>query len=227
MSGEARGPGFIGGGTAGYWIPLTFAAAAAMFALKPLPFRNPAAPYAQLPAWVTDTTPVRKAKDRPEYRLAVFSYKCSDCHRIIPKSPEAQHVRVQHLEIQLQHGINSRCLNCHHPDDRDAFVDDFGKEIPWNEPWRVCGKCHGTVFRDWQHGAHGRTNGFWDKSRGPQTHLRCTQCHDPHNPAFAPLQPAPGPDTLRMGRQDFGPPSTGHDPLRLRDQAPAGRNRGD
>ena len=218
MNGVARESGFIRQ-VATHWVTVVLAVVALLFLLNPLPFRSPVAPRTAIPGWAVDPTPVRKAKDRPEYRLAVYSYRCSDCHRIIP-SPSSEsppHERIQHREIQLQHGINERCLNCHHPENRDAFVDDAGHEIPWNEPWRVCSKCHGPVYRDWQHGAHGRTNGYWDESRGTQTRLRCIDCHDPHHPTFAPLTPAPGPQTLRMGRQDYGAQMESHDPLRLRD----------
>lgn len=79
----------------------------------------------------------------------------------------------------------------------------------------VCAKCHGPVYRDWQNGSHGRINGYWDRSRGPQTRRRCIECHDPHAPPFAPLAPAPGPSTLRMGAPSGGPMEEHHDPLRV------------
>ena len=101
----------------------------------------------------------------------------------------------------MKHGLNTWCLSCHHSENRDAFVDDRGEEIPWDQPQLLCAKCHGPVFRDWQHGAHGRTNGYWDKSQGEQTRRKCIECHDPHQPPFPPMRPAPGPNTLRMGPQ--------------------------
>jgi hypothetical protein len=96
-----------------------------------------------------------------------------------------------------------------------VFVDDFGGEIPWDQPQRVCAKCHGPVYRDWQHGSHGRTNGYWDARRGVQTRRRCIECHDPHQPPFPPLSPAPGPNTLRMGSRHAGRHVAAPDPLRL------------
>lgn len=215
MNGGAGKSGLFGRGLKAYWVPAVLLAAAAALALDPLPFRSPVSSPREVPAWATDTTPVRQASDRPEYRLAVYTYRCMDCHRIIPSSTERTLVPTQHGEIRLEHGINARCLNCHHPENRDAFVADGGYEIPWNEPYRLCAKCHGPVYRDWQHGAHGRTNGYWDQSRGEQARLRCIDCHDPHHPTFAPLRPAAGPDTLRMGPQEFGPRHEMHDPLRL------------
>ena len=162
-----------------------------------------------VPAWATDTTPVRQPRLRPEYTAGVFQYRCSDCHRIIPSPAETDRTLTQHTEIQLEHGINTRCFNCHHRTNRDAFVDDYGREIPWDQPQLLCAKCHGPVYRDWQHGSHGRTNGYWDTTAGPQTRRRCIECHDPHQPPFPPLAPAPGPHTLRMGPQDYGPHARG------------------
>jgi hypothetical protein len=104
-------------------------------------------------------------------------------------------------------------------------VDDFGTPIPWDQPQLLCAKCHGPVYRDWQHGSHGRLNGYWDKTRGPQIRRRCIECHDPHTPPFTPLKPAPRPNTLRMdvgGAQDTALPTMETDPLRIHPAASAG-----
>jgi len=199
-----------------YWVAgALFVFAVVVLAAQPFPFTSPVSPAVVVPAWVTDTTPVRHPEMKPEYRHAVFVYRCSDCHDIIPSPPETERVLTQHSEIVLKHGMNARCFNCHHRTNRDAFVDDQGGEIPWDHPERMCAKCHGPVYRDWQHGVHGRTNGYWLVSKGPRKRLTCVRCHDPHQPPFPPMHPAPGPHTLRMGRQDF-PDYTGeHDPLRV------------
>jgi hypothetical protein len=115
----------------------------------------------------------------------------------------------------LEHGINTRCFNCHHRTQRDCFVDDFGLAISWDQPQLLCAKCHGPVYRDWQHGAHGRVNGYWDTGRGLRRRLRCIECHDPHRPPFAAMRPAPGPQTLRMGPIRESGPGNGPDPLRI------------
>ena len=82
-----------------------------------------------------------------------------------------------------------------------------------------CAKCHGPVYRDWENGSHGRINGYWDQSRGTQTRRRCIECHDPHAPRFAPLTPAPGPFTLRMGEPSGeAPMEARRDPLRIHAQ---------
>lgn len=198
-----------------YWVPLALLSGALVLALNPAPFISPVAPPTPVPPWATNTVPVRQPTLAPRYVVAGFTYTCSDCHRIIPSPRETDRRLTQHTEIQLGHGLNTRCFNCHHPTNRDVFVNDFGGEIPWNQPQLLCSKCHGPVYRDWQHGSHGRINGYWDTTRGAQTKRRCIECHDPHHPSFAPLPPAPGPNTLRMGTPE--PP--GHegrrDPLRV------------
>jgi hypothetical protein len=197
------------------WIPFVLRAFAGVLAANPLPFINPVPVALPVPAFATDPTTVRQPKLRPVYVVGVYTYRCSDCHKIIPSPSETTRTLTQHTEIHLEHGINTRCFNCHHRTNRDAFVDDYGGEIPWSQPQVVCAKCHGPVYRDWEHGSHGRTNGFWDSRQGPQTRRRCIECHDPHQPPFAALAPAPGPRTLRMGPQDLSVRREGHDPLRL------------
>jgi hypothetical protein len=198
-----------------FWVPLVLIASAVVLALDPLPFKSPVASPTEVPTWAVDMTPVRQPNLRPEYKVAVFTYRCSDCHNIIPSPEERYHTPTQHKEVVLRHGINNSCFNCHHRTHRDAFVDDLGNQIPWNQPQLVCAKCHGPVYRDWQHGSHGRTNGYWDTSRGPQTRRKCIECHDPHHPPFPAMRAAPAPRTLRAGPGDDETHLREHDPLRL------------
>mgnify|MGYP000054367479 CR=1 FL=1 len=185
----------------GRFVPLVLLIAAAALWAGPWEFTNPAAPSAPTPAWAIDPTPVRRPKLRPEIDLAGFTYHCSDCHRHFASPPETVRSLTQHRHIELRHGINTRCFNCHHLTNRDALVDDWGREIPFDQPQLVCAKCHGPVYRDWLNGSHGRTNGYWDASAGRRDRRKCIECHDPHVPPFPPMPPAPGPNTLRMGDQ--------------------------
>lgn len=194
----------------------------------------------EVPAWATDTTTVRQPSPAPKALVGLDYHRCDICHganrvsaqrppgsatyqEFLVTHPRGRHVTchddqkpTRHEGVALDHGMNTNCFNCHHPTNREAFVDDFGREIPWDQPQLVCAKCHGLVFRDWQHGVHGRTNGYWDSAAGPRTRVKCTACHAPHHPPFPPMHPAPGPDTLRMGRQDYGPHTHEHNPLQLR-----------
>jgi hypothetical protein len=202
-------------GIRAYWVSITLAAWAVVLVLDPWPFESPVREAEGLPAWVTDPTPVRQPTLRPRYVAAGFEYRCSDCHMILPAPAEAADRLTQHTEIVLEHGINTRCFNCHHRTQRDCFVDDFGQPISWDQPQLLCAKCHGPVYRDWQHGAHGRVNGYWDTARGLQPRLRCIECHDPHRPPFGAMRPAPGPQTLRMGPIRESGQGDGPDPLRI------------
>ena len=60
----------------------------------------------------------------------------------------------------------------------------------FDESFRLCGQCHGTIYRDWRKGIHGRRRGYWN---GAKSYLLCAHCHDPHAPKFADLEPLPPP----------------------------------
>jgi len=118
-----------------------------------------------------------------------WSYNCMECHALFPAKWHYQRPMSQHADIRLEHGNNRFCLNCHHPTNRNVFVDYDGSEIPASKVDLLCGKCHGTIHRDWEAGAHGRRNGYWNRELGEETRLSCIQCHDPHSPAFKPMKP--------------------------------------
>jgi hypothetical protein len=119
-------------------------------------------------------------------------YNCMECHASRPaRWHYSRRPFVEHAPIRLEHGNNRFCLNCHHPTNRNVFVDYDGSEIPATAVDQLCGKCHGTIHREWEAGVHGRRNGHWDTRRGRETRLVCIQCHDPHDPAFKPLPPLP------------------------------------
>lgn len=142
----------------------------------------------------------------PTYTSGGYELRCMECHRLFESLPEsAQRPLTQHLEIVFDHGLNNRCLNCHDNDDRNRLRLPGGKTIAFAEAPRLCGACHGPTYRDWQRGMHGRTNGYWDATRGQRRRLICTECHDPHAPALAPMVPVPGPHTLRMAATESAP----------------------
>lgn len=181
-------------------IPVTFFLAAAWFLFGPEP-SLPAMPgAADVSAADIDPAPLRQVLgDPPTVRIGGVDQRCSDCHRLFDSSTVGQASFKQHEHIVLNHGINDTCVNCHDVDDRNLLALRNGETIKYAEVELLCAKCHGTVFRDWQAGTHGRTNGYWDTERGERVRLVCTQCHDPHSPAYDPMVPLPGPNTLRMG----------------------------
>jgi hypothetical protein len=201
-------------------VPAVLAVSAVLLVFAPR-YQSPAVAPTPLDERETDTTPVRQPSQRPLYKVGAFTYQCSECHRTEPEPRAAGGEFTKHDEIRLAHGINTRCLNCHHPVNREAFVDDYGEEIPWDQPPRLCSRCHGPVFRDWQHGAHGRINGRWDTARERLVRLKCIECHDPHHPPFQPLESEPPPGTLRGKPQHHAAHSGVRNPLRLHGNAHA------
>ena len=148
-----------------------------------------------------DTAPRRDALgDPPLIVIGGFRRACMECHRFFESAPETARRLNQHTHIVLDHGLNDRCFNCHDRDDRNRLALRGNKTIPFTEAPRLCAKCHGPTYRDWQHGMHGRTNGYWDETRGEARRLKCVECHDPHAPAFPAFEPLPAPNTLRMGK---------------------------
>jgi len=140
---------------------------------------------------------------------------CSECHRLFAPANEQPRAMVQHKDVVMHHGMNTRCLNCHDGADRDKLVLHNGELVSFLEAPRLCSQCHGTVYRDWQKGMHGKTMGSWDASSGHLERLRCVECHDPHSPAYTPMEPLPGPNTMRMGDQTrHEEPAKKHAPLR-------------
>jgi hypothetical protein len=162
--------------------------------LPPLPTveRPPAAqPSVGL---VTDThldkAPPRATRGLDLVRMG-WTYNCMECHKLIKARWHYDRPLNEHKDIVLSHGNNRFCLNCHHPTNRNAFVDYDGSEIAQTDVVELCAKCHGPTYRDWQAGVHGRQNGHWNQAMGQTTKLRCIQCHDPHQPTFQSMKPLP------------------------------------
>lgn len=117
-------------------------------------------------------------------------FPCSDCHMDLDVDPEPRELMF-HEEIQLDHGPEDRwCFDCHNADDRDHLRLANGTLVGFDESYRLCGQCHGTIYRDWREGIHGRRRGYWN---GAKSYLLCAHCHNPHAPAFQPIAPLPPP----------------------------------
>ena len=113
---------------------------------------------------------------------------CFICHAYwvpIPKSEQTSKPRFAHANIVLNHGKNDRCYNCHMVSDRNKYVADDGSDIISQLPEKLCSRCHGLIYNDWLAGTHGKWTGMWQPvSNNDRTTYTCTECHDPHNPAF-------------------------------------------
>lgn len=125
----------------------------------------------------------------PPFTEGIFP--CSTCHSAIEPNPERRPLEGMHSDIVLHHDEEHRwCLDCHDMKDRDQLRLASGALVPFTESYRLCGQCHGTQFRDWRTGVHGKRTGYWN---GPKRYLLCVHCHNPHRPRFASLQPLPPP----------------------------------
>jgi hypothetical protein len=138
------------------------------------------------------------ASDRPgafNVAPAPFSdegiFPCSECHADLEVNYERRELEMFHDDIELDHGSAERwCFDCHNAEDRDHLRLASGDLVGFDESYRLCGQCHGTIYRDWREGIHGRRRGYWN---GAKSYLLCAHCHNPHAPAFQPLEPLPPP----------------------------------
>ena len=176
--------------------PTTIAPESQKSVPKKLPEVKMPHPEQPKPGLTEDThlnkTPVRQTQGLDLVKLG-WTYNCMDCHKLLRAQWHYTRPMVEHTQIKLTHGANRFCLNCHHPTNRNAFVDYDGAEIAEMDVVQLCAKCHGPTHRDWKAGIHGRRNGYWNTARGPQSQLKCIQCHDPHQPKFLKLKPLPPP----------------------------------
>ena len=125
----------------------------------------------------------------PPFTEGIFP--CSNCHADIPPNPERRPLEGMHSDIVFTHDAEHRwCLDCHDEKNRDQLRLASGAPVPFTESYRLCGQCHGTQYRDWREGIHGKRTGYWN---GPKRYLLCVNCHNPHSPRFAPLKPLPPP----------------------------------
>lgn len=124
----------------------------------------------------------------PPFSEGIFP--CSECHADLKVNIEHRELEF-HEEIVLKHAEEQRwCLDCHNPDNRDKLRLANGQLILFEKSYLLCGQCHGTIYRDWKAGVHGRRTGFWN---GKKQYRLCVHCHNPHQPKFKPLKPLPPP----------------------------------
>ena len=132
--------------------------------------------------------------------------QCVACHGVRPaQTATAQTVELDefHQGLKMKHG-QLTCVSCHQASDGYSTLKlADGRSIPFTESMALCAQCHGTQFRDYQHGAHGGMTGHWDLTRGGRTRNHCLHCHDPHSPQFPIFSPAAPP------RDRFAPATAG------------------
>jgi len=127
------------------------------------------------------------------------------------KNPRAltMHQDIVPDAMNLQHGKGGIwCLDCHDAKNRKMLMDNFDNLISFNQPQKLCGKCHGSIYRDWRAGIHGKRTGQW-QSDGKKRWFVCTECHNPHDvqqgdmlSGFQPIEPETAP-LLPKGVKNF------------------------
>jgi uncharacterized CHY-type Zn-finger protein len=166
----------------------------------------PPVPIALVDPSFLDPAPWRQTyADLVQAKEDLSDFDCYVCHDEKEPPPirfDENHNIVlpdEHSNIRLEHGSHDRnnlCYNCHNEQNLLTFQTRDGRELAFEHSTALCGSCHGPTYRDWEGGAHGRTSGYWDLSRGPMHRLDCANCHDPHSPAIPKRTPAPGPHPL-------------------------------
>ena len=158
----------------------------------------------KLPAEYADTATVRVVRTEMTFGGA----PCQSCHEGkegLQGNPKEK--GVFHDQIELKHGRNQHCFNCHHRMQPADFSNFDNAPIKLANVEMLCAKCHGTTYRDWASGAHGRRSGFWDPAKGGPKPTVCIACHNPHWPLFKPMQAAAPPHVnprTRDGRKAHG-----------------------
>ena len=111
-------------------------------------------------------------------------FPCSKCHKYRAVNSKKRKLELSHTNITLKHAENQRwCLDCH---EGDKLRLSNGELVGYDKPHLLCGQCHGTIFRDWKAGVHGKTVGTWG---GDRLYYVCVSCHDPHQPKFKSIEP--------------------------------------
>ena len=168
------------------------------FERRKIPLVNPG--FLETKPWRQTYADLLKAKED----MSDFDcYSCHERNKPLPLHLDEKHnviIPKEHENIKMGHGSHNRndlCYNCHSETNLLALVVRDGRDLKFADSTQLCGSCHGPTYRDWEAGAHGRTSGYWDRSRGENQRLLCANCHNPHNPSIPTRVPAPGPHALR------------------------------
>ncbi len=201
--GKRRAPALARFG--GNLIGVAFFALGVYFVFGEPAFQQPSAATPAFDISEIDPSPRRTILgDPPMVTIDGYEQRCNSCHKLFKTvlDPNRTRERTQHLDFTLEHGMNDYCFNCHDVDNRERLVLHDNSTVGFTDVALLCAQCHGPVYRDWDNGVHGKTLGAWSPEVGIQHKLTCTNCHDPHSPAYPPIKPLPGPNTLRMGNPD-------------------------
>jgi len=177
------------------------------------PQPRPAIPLVD-PAFLETKTWRQSYADLIRIEEDVTHFDCYLCHeedqKVVLKYDKQNQLVIpeEHEDIVMGHGThgrNNNCFNCHDDENLLLLQSRDGQKLKMESSTLLCGSCHGPTHRDWESGSHGRTSGYWDRSRGEIKKLDCVNCHDPHSPSFPSRHPAPGPNYLRQMGSETSP----------------------
>jgi hypothetical protein len=143
------------------------------------------------------TPPGGAETELANYHGQAVTVACHTCHSVRPSNAEnrpTSDLNEFHQGLKFQHG-QLACVACHNADDGYASLHLADRRsVAWEDTMTLCAQCHGTQFRDYQHGSHGGMTGYWDLTRGPRHRNHCVNCHDPHAPQYPIVKPARKPN---------------------------------
>jgi hypothetical protein len=135
--------------------------------------------------------PPRIATNQVDSLQGPVTVSCASCHanrESNSKTSKGSDLKEFHQSLNFKHG-SLKCVSCHQQSDYNSLRLADGQSIPFTEVQSLCAQCHTPQARDYEHGAHGGMNGYWDLTRGGRQRKGCIDCHDPHSPAFPNMVP--------------------------------------
>jgi hypothetical protein len=130
--------------------------------------------------------PPRVATGKVDSLGREVTVSCASCHANLPSKPEvasAADLDEFHQGLTFQHG-QLVCVSCHQPPNYSALHLADKRTVDFADVQKLCAQCHAKQSAEYDRGAHGGMNGYWDQSRGARRRHGCIDCHDPHAPSF-------------------------------------------
>jgi hypothetical protein len=117
---------------------------------------------------------------------------CANCHTVPLEAMRwdgSDGRATAHWQVRLVHASAQvmTCTTCHAASGLDRLRTLTGAEVSFDHAYEICAQCHSTQKADWEGGAHGKRAGGWAP---PRVIYNCTECHNPHRPAFDTRWPA-------------------------------------
>ena len=131
----------------------------------------------------------------------ITQFPCSSCHDAPLRETRIGDIdnRKSHMDIQLKHAADAimNCQTCHNYQDMQSLVLLNTESLDFNHSYQLCSQCHFEQAQDWAGGAHGKRLAGW---QGRRVVFNCTDCHNPHSPAFDKRWPVRFPHIPRNGK---------------------------